>query len=267
MLYVLCSVPLTICGIPLFPVLSFAQRTILGVRLTMQRRLRLLTKFLFALLVLFAALWLWQVGKEWLTFQHLRNVAGRLGARIVSVTPSPAVIVQRLQALNRWETAQMVSQHLVEVRSESTWLPSFLFGERLLLIAQAEVVAGINMRRLSPENVQVQGDRIVLTLPPPQILSVRLNEVQTRVFTRERGWLVFTPDSDLERRARLQAIQEARQAALRSDLLPFAMRRAEENLTAFLRALGFQEVEIRWQHLLPEDTLQQRSEVSGGWRR
>lgn len=217
---------------------------------------------LLGLLVLFLAfLWLWNAAKRWLTEHGLREISARLKARVVSVTPSPTVVVQRLQALNQLETAQFVSQHVVEAKSESTWLPSFLAGERLLLVAQVEVIAGLDMKRVSPSDIEVKGDEVVVTLPPPKILSVRIDEAKTRVFARERGWLVFNPNIDLEREARLQALTEARQAALRSELLPFARQKAEENLRTFLQALGFKRVEIRWR---TQDEMAKRGEGDNG---
>ncbi len=208
-----------------------------------------------------AFLWLWNAAKRWLTEHGLREISARLKARVVSVTPSPTVVVQRLQALNQLETAQFVSQHVVEAKSESTWLPSFLAGERLLLVAQVEVIAGLDMKRVSPSDIEVKGGEVVVTLPPPKILSVRIDETKTRVFARERGWLVFNPDIDLEREARLQALTEARQAALRSELLPFARQKAEENLRTFLQALGFKRVEIRWR---TQDEMAKRGEGDDG---
>ncbi len=208
-----------------------------------------------------AFLWLWNAAKRWLTEHGLREISARLKARVVSVTPSPTVVVQRLQALNQLETAQFVSQHVVEAKSESTWLPSFLAGERLLLVAQVEVIAGLDMKRVSPSDIEVKGDEVVVTLPPPKILSVRIDEAKTRVFARERGWLVFNPNIDLEREARLQALTEARQAALRSELLPFARQKAEENLRTFLQALGFKRVEIRWR---TQDEMAKRGEGDNG---
>lgn len=218
-------------------------------------------RFLGLLVLLFAFLWLWNAGKRWLTERGLREIYARLSERVISVIPSPIVVVQKLQALNRLETAQFVSQHVIEVKSESTWLPSFLVGERLLLVAQVEVVAGLDMTQISPTDIEVKGNEVAVTLPPPKILSVRIDEAKTRVFAREGGWLVFNPDIHLEREARLQALMEARQAALKRELIPFAQQKAEENLRAFLKTLGFKKVEIRWR---THDEMVKRGEVDNG---
>ncbi len=182
----------------------------------------------------------------WLSSFRLKELTERLASRVITTTPSPTVIVERLQSLNRLETARLVSQHVIEVKSESEWLPSFLAGERLILVAQVEVVAGVDMKEISPKDIEVNGDKVAVTLPQPKIFSVKIDEAKTQVIVRERGWLVFKPDKDLEREARLQALREARAAAIKSDLLPFARQKAEENLRGFLHALGFKQVEIFW---------------------
>jgi len=207
---------------------------------------KVVLKFVGLVLLLVALLWLWNAGKMWLASFRLKELTERLTSRVITVTPSPTVIVERLQSLDRLETARLVSQHVVEVKSESEWLPSFLVGERLILVAQVEVIAGVDMREISPKDIEVNGDKVVLTLPQPKIFSVKIDEAKTQVITRERGWLVFNPDKDLEREARLQALREAREVAFKSDLLPFARQKAEENLRGFLHALGFKQVEILW---------------------
>jgi len=210
------------------------------------RSRKVVLKFVGLVLLLVALLWLWNAGKMWLASFRLKELTERLASRVITVTPSPTVIVERLQSLDRLETARLVSQHVVEVKSESEWLPSFLVGERLILVAQVEVIAGVDMREISPKDIEVNGDKVFLTLPQPKIFSVKIDEAKTQVIAREKGWLVFNPDKNLEREARLQALREARAAAIKSDLLPFARQKAEENLRGFLHALGFKQVEILW---------------------
>ena len=210
------------------------------------RSRKVVLKFVGLVLLLVALLWLWNAGKMWLASFRLKELTERLASRVITVTPSPTVIVERLQSLDRLETARLVSQHVVEVKSESEWLPSFLAGERLILVAQVEVIAGVDMREISPKDIEVNGDKVVLTLPQPKIFSVKIDEAKTQVIAREKGWLVFNPDKNLEREARLQALREARAAAIKSDLLPFARQKAKENLRGFLHALGFKQVEILW---------------------
>jgi len=179
---------------------------------------------------------------------HLaRRALQNLTARVTTVTTTAPVIVEQLQALNRLETARQISRHEIEARSDPLLpLPAFLVKDRLLMLVQTEVVAGIDLSHLSSGDVQVKDKTLSLRLPAPRLLSVRIQDRYSRVYTRERGWLVFNPDKDLERQARLQAQADARQAALRGEILTAARTNAEKNLTALLQSLGFRAVEFHW---------------------
>jgi hypothetical protein len=160
--------------------------------------------------------------------------------------PSPIVIVQQLRAMNRLETARQTTMHDVAVEV-SNGLPVWLAGERLRMRVVAEVTAGVDLQRLRAEQVQVEGRRVVVYLPSPQIFDVIIREGDTRVYHRERGWLVFRPNKEIEQRARQQAWLEARNAARESGLLQQARQNAEKSLRELLRQLGFEQVEFRWQ--------------------
>ncbi len=166
-----------------------------------------------------------------------------LTATVYHTHPSPTVIVSHLQRLNRLETARQITNHIIEVEA-SNGLPVWLAGERVLLIARVEAVAGIDLADLKPEQIQVEGKRVRIRLPEPRLLHVSLNEAHTKVYDRKRGWLVFQPDKEIETRARQQAIVEAREAALKGELMALARRNAQERLTELMRSLGFEQVEI-----------------------
>lgn len=173
----------------------------------------------------------------------LMRVWDGLTATVYRTQPSPTVIVERLQRLNRLETARQITSHVVEVET-SNGLPTWLAGERVLLIARVEAVAGIDLSEIKPDHITVEGKRVRLQLPPPRLLSVSLNEAHTRVYDRKRGWLVFHPDREIETRARQQAIQEARQSALQGELMTLARTNAQKELTQLLQSLGFEQVEV-----------------------
>ena len=165
--------------------------------------------------------------------------------------------MQQISAMNRLETARQTTLHDVAVET-TNGLPVWLAGERLRMRVVAEVSAGVNLQQLRPQDVQVQDRRVVITLPPPQLFDVLIREAGTQVYHRERGWLVFHPDKELEQRARQQAWLEARNAARESGLLKHARQNAENVLGELLRKLGFKQVEIRWQppvaQAAPKDT-------------
>jgi hypothetical protein len=166
-----------------------------------------------------------------------------LTARVTSTRPLSPVIVKQLQALNRLETAKQTNSHTIEAESHANIFPS-LTSESLVLIAQTEVTAGVDLAQLKSEDVQVKGSSVRIRLPEPKVLNVQVDDLHTRVYRRDKGLFVWHPDKDLERQARLQASFEARQAARANGLLHIARMNAEDNLRSLLKSLGFEQVEF-----------------------
>ncbi|GIV10812.1 MAG: hypothetical protein KatS3mg020_0303 [Fimbriimonadales bacterium] len=166
-------------------------------------------------------------------------------APVYRTQPSPVVIVERLRAMQRLETARQTTIHDVAVES-SNGLPVWLAGERLRMRAVAEASAGIDLAKLRPEHIQISGRRVWIALPEPQLFEVVIREAGTEVYHRERGWLTFRPDQTIEQRARRQAWLEARHAALQGELLPQARQNAAEELKRLLTMLGFEQATVGW---------------------
>ena len=61
------------------------------------------------------------------------------------------------EALGRLETVRFHEQAVVRGETKGP-LPTWIAGDELLLVAQGEVVAGVDLGRLRPEDVQVRGD-------------------------------------------------------------------------------------------------------------
>ncbi|BCW95461.1 MAG: DUF4230 domain-containing protein [Fimbriimonadales bacterium] len=182
-----------------------------------------------------------EAGREWL-LSRLQA----LGAPVYRTQPSPVVIVERLQAMRRLETARQTTLHDVAVEA-TNGLPVWLAGERLRMRVVAEASAGIDLSKLRPEHVQASGKHVRLILPDPQLFEINIREGSAEIYHRERGWLVFRPDRTIEQRARAQAWLEARQAALQGDLLAQARQNAAHELTRLLEMLGFEQAHIGWQ--------------------
>jgi len=149
-----------------------------------------------------------------------------------------ANLLRQVQALAQLVTVQYVVEKVV-LMEDVKW-----YGEnRVLLLAQGIVKAGVDLDQLQPSDLSVSGRRVRLRLPPAQITDTYLNDAETRVIERETGlWRVF--DKNLEQSARQAALEDIRRAARRNGILRDAEVRAREQLTALFRQLGYEEVEI-----------------------
>ncbi len=156
-----------------------------------------------------------------------------------------ATVVEQVQTLSDLVTVKYVLEKVVILDSPPTSaLGQFVEGNnRVLLLAHGIVKAGIDLKRLKPEDVLISGRKITLRLPPPQITDAYLDERQTQVIDWQRGFL-RTFDKDLEQTARQNAVDDISRAARTDGILNDAGERARLELALFLHQAGFGTVEF-----------------------
>jgi len=157
---------------------------------------------------------------------------------------SRPAVVQRIQQLQRLETVVFTMEKIVTGSQDSKFLPRMLVGERILLIVHGEVTAGVDLGRLDDSNISIVRGGIELTMPPAEIFSTRIDNAQTRVYSRETG-LFTTPDPNLESEVRREAEQQIEKAALDGGILKTAADNGRTTLAGLLAGLGFESVTIR----------------------
>jgi hypothetical protein len=114
----------------------------------------------------------------------------------------------------------------------------WLVGDRLIFVAHGEVIAGIDLNKLDPEDLAVRNGVLYVDLPDPEIFVVALDNEQSYVYDRETG--IFTHgEVNLESEARLAAEVEIRESALEDGILELAAQNAESFLDRLFRDLGY----------------------------
>lgn len=150
-----------------------------------------------------------------------------------------ATVVEQVQALSDLVTVKYVLEKVV-ILEDVKW-----YGEnRVLLLAHGIVKAGVDLKRLQPDDVTISGKTISLRLPPPRITDAYLDDKQSQVIDHTTGLLrVF--DKNLEQTARQNAVDDIRRAARTDGILDEADKRAKLELAMFLHKAGFERVEVR----------------------
>lgn len=161
--------------------------------------------------------------------------------------PTPTVLVlppalEQVRSMARLQTVSFFLSTVVEVeRPPSGWPWT---GQRLLLVAEGKVIAGVDLSLLEEAHVQVIGRRVVVHLPEPEVFEVFLDEENTYVYDFEKG--VFARyDASLESQARQRAVDEFHRSALEHGILEQARRQAEWEVQRLLLLLGYESVDFR----------------------
>src|SRR5277367_6468110 len=198
--------------------------------------LGLLAGAVLTLFLLGAGLWL-------ATGYGVYHLLGTLRGGKTEITVDQPTVVRQIQQLQRLETVSYTMDKIISGEHDNAFLPKFLAGDRLLLVVHGEVVGGINLAGLQPGDVVLQGQKALVHLPAAEILSTRIDNARTRVYSRDTG-LFTSPDPNLESEVREEAERQLQQAALQDGILKIAAENARNTISSMLKGFGFHEVDI-----------------------
>jgi len=152
--------------------------------------------------------------------------------------PEPPVILKEVQTLGELVTVKYVMEKVVTHEIEKT------FGkDRVLLIAQGVVKAGIDLRKMTNEDIRIGADSVSFHLPRSEVTDKYLVEKETFVYDRRTGFFIH-PEKNLEAEARRIALGAMLASAHANGIHKDADDRAKALITKLGQQLGFKTVEF-----------------------
>ena len=166
---------------------------------------------------------------------------------VITVRATPNVLIA-VRDLARLETAQVHVEKVIDL----TDTQSRMFGlveatDAILLVAAGDATLGVDLAKLAEGDVSMdaQSKTARLRLPPIELLQIGLDEGATYVYTRSTSMLARR-NEQLESKARREAVEALRTAALSRDMVARAKAQAERQIRALVTQLGAERVEITW---------------------
>lgn len=165
---------------------------------------------------------------------------GRREAVVRRIVDAPAML-KEIQRLSELVTVKYSIQKVIGLEEEK--IP---FGsEKILLMVQATVLGGVDLSAMNTQQCIVGADNsVTLALPPPKVMQVFINEKETKVWDRSKTW--WTPwvpfNPELDRQARLAALESAQAGAVEMGILSNAQENAQKTIREFLRTAGVKSV-------------------------
>ena len=157
-----------------------------------------------------------------------------------TIIPDPVTIIRQVRNLSRLETASYTIEKVITAESGQGSF-AFLFGDRLILVARGQVIAGVDLGKMGDGDIIVAEEgTVIVTLPPAEVLVVTLDNQKSYVVDRDTGLIGMNPA--LETEARRAAEDEILSAAMEDGILEMAQRNAEAYVRQLILALGFREV-------------------------
>ena len=174
----------------------------------------------------------------------LLQLMGMLRGGRTQINVDQPTVVRQIRQLQRLETVGYTMDKIISGERDNPYLPKFLVGDRLLLMVHGEVVGGVNLAKVQPGDITVQGHNISIRLPQAEVFSTRIDNAKTRVYSRDTGLFSFA-DPNLESEVRQEAERQLQQAALQEGILKAADENARNTICSMLEGLGFTQVAIR----------------------
>lgn len=165
-------------------------------------------------------------------------------ARVLNPTPTiiadPVTIINEVRPLARLETIQYTVEKVITAEIGQEFVGE-LFGDRLLFIAHGIVIAGVDLSKLTRDDLELRDGLLTVDLPDPEVFVATLDNDKSYVYDRQTG-LLRQGDMDLETQARQAAEAEIYRAALADGILEQANINAELFMERLLGDLGFDDV-------------------------
>lgn len=149
---------------------------------------------------------------------------------------SNATVLRQVQTLSQLVTVKYVMEKVV-IFEDVKWYPGG--DSRVLLVAHGIVKAGVDLDKVKLEDVQLDGKRISIKIPPAQITDCYLDDQQSQIVERTTG-LLRSFDKDLEQTARKIAVDDIRRAARKAGILKDADERAQAQLEKMFQQMGLE---------------------------
>ena len=158
------------------------------------------------------------------------------------------VILQKVENLGRLELTRYNFKEVFEYRRLSSGkivsnsiLRSYDYDPDLsvLLIASGEAVGCLDLTQIELNNIEISGDSVLLTLPPPQLCYHKLDLENTKIysFSKESWWSKLFSDKEEQNEVLQMAYREAEakleQAAIESGIFS----KTNENALLILQPL------------------------------
>ena len=104
-----------------------------------------------------------------------------------TIIPDPVTIILQVRDLSRLETASYTVEKVITAESGQGAF-AFLFGDRLILVAHGQVIAGVDLGKMGEDDIILAEEgTVVVTLPAAEILVVDLDNQDSYIYDRDTG--------------------------------------------------------------------------------
>jgi len=201
----------------------------------------LILVLIFAVMLVAAGSMLFQGTKQ--AIQPVQDASNYLSTQVAdvlhptpTVIPDPVTVIREVRSLARLETVQYTMEKVITTEVGQGAL-GFLFGDKLLFVAHGDVIAGVDLEKLEPDQMWVENGVLKVRLPKAEIFVVRIDNELSYVYNRDTG-ILRRGDINLENRGTQAAEAKSRSLPSKMEYLTPRRKKPRANLYRLLTADG-----------------------------
>ncbi|QIP17201.1 DUF4230 domain-containing protein [Spirosoma aureum] len=150
------------------------------------------------------------------------------------------IVLKEVMALGKLELVSYTFKDIIEHEQINTFLPN----ANAVLIVEGQATGCIDLTQIKPEDIQAEGDSVVVLLPKPELCSWKINHDRSRVYDTRFS---FLDQSQLVSDAYRQAERQIRQSALNGGILDQTRHNADQMLKPLLERISGRKVRLTFQ--------------------
>ncbi|QHV98885.1 DUF4230 domain-containing protein [Spirosoma endbachense] len=151
-----------------------------------------------------------------------------------------SIVLKEVVALGKLELVSYTFKDIIEHEQVNTFLPN----ANAVLIVEGQATGCIDLTQIKPDDIQAEGDSVVVLLPKPELCSWKINHDRSRVYDTRFS---FLDQSQLVSDAYRQAERQIRQSALNGGILDQTRHNANQMLKPLLERISGRKVRLTFQ--------------------
>jgi hypothetical protein len=181
------------------------------------------------------------------TSQFVENITNLFDYQVTKPQiDDPHIIIKQMSSVSELTTSVFVMDTIVPASSRRR-LGNIILGKtKLLYVARGEVKAGLDLSKIQPQHINIDGDSIVIKLPAPEILDSKVDVSKSQVYDYDRGFLNLGPDvaPQLQIQAQHYTLNQIKKNACEQDILKQANDKAVTLITQLMTNVGYTNVKV-----------------------
>lgn len=140
-----------------------------------------------------------------------------------------SAVLSHIRELNRLESTSFYIDSVIRTEKQGNWFALWQDSQKGIFVVKGNVVAGLDLSKISAQDVSVLDEVVIINLPAVEVLAVQLNHIE--VFDLRTGTLnLYQADLRVLDTVQQQAKQQILRQACQNGLLKHAQKQSQQQL-------------------------------------